>query len=112
MLTRQSDGADPKHGPRAAQWAIELRGHAIHLDDAQFEMLTDACRYHTTDRTHADLTVQTCWDADRLDLGRVGIFPDPRRLCTDAAKDRNMILWAYDRSVRRSSSRHRRSRRR
>ena len=28
----------------------------------------------------------TFYDADRLDLGRVGIIPDPRRLCTDAAK--------------------------
>jgi uncharacterized protein len=31
--------------------------------------------------------VQTCWDADRLDLGRVGIIPRPDRLCTEEARD-------------------------
>jgi uncharacterized protein len=46
------------------------------------------------------VTVQTCWDADRLDLGRVGKHPHPRYLCTPAARDREVIEWAYRRSVR------------
>jgi len=33
-----------------------------------------------------DSTVLTCWDADRLDLGRVGITPKAIYLCTDAAQ--------------------------
>jgi uncharacterized protein len=33
-----------------------------------------------------NITVQTCWDADRLDLGRVGIKPDPKRLFTEEGK--------------------------
>ena len=33
----------------------------------------------------ADPTVLTCWDADRLDLGRVGITPRAEKLCTSAA---------------------------
>jgi uncharacterized protein len=40
----------------------------------------------------------TCWDSDRLDLGRVGIKPHPTRLCTDAAKDLEMIRLAYEAS--------------
>ena len=47
----------------------------------------------------ADITVQTCWDADRLDLGRVGIRPDPRRLCTAAARNPRMIEAAFARSL-------------
>ena len=43
-----------------------------------------------------DITVQCCWDADRLDLGRV--MPDPRRLCTDAAKSDKMRKWADGRA--------------
>jgi hypothetical protein len=35
---------------------------------------------------HPDVTIQTCWDADRLDLGRVGIRPDPARMGTEAGK--------------------------
>ena len=48
-----------------------------------------------------DVTIQTCWDADRLDLSRVGIRPDPKKLCTKAAKDPAMISWAYERSITR-----------
>jgi uncharacterized protein len=46
----------------------------------------------------ADITIQTCWDADRLDLGRVGTTPDPARLCTAAARDPEMLRWADRRS--------------
>lgn len=49
--------------------------------------------------TDADITVQTCWDADRLDLGRVGINPAPEKLCTIAARDPEIMEWAYERSV-------------
>ena len=42
----------------------------------------------------------TCWDADRLDLGRVGIRPDPRRLFTAAARSPELLSWAYQRSLR------------
>jgi len=31
-------------------------------------------------------TLAVCLDADRLDLGRVGITPDPLRLSTSTAK--------------------------
>jgi uncharacterized protein len=48
--------------------------------------------------TEADVTVQTCWDADRLDLGRIGIKPEPRFLCTAAAQDPALIEWALLRS--------------
>jgi uncharacterized protein len=42
--------------------------------------------------------LQACWDADRLDLGRVGVTPAAHRLCTDAARD--LIEWADERAVR------------
>ena len=32
-----------------------------------------ACTDHTKGQTAADITIQTCWDADGLDLARVGI---------------------------------------
>ncbi len=54
---------------------------------------------HTMGKTTGDVTVQTCWDADRLDLGRVGIRPHHKYLCTKAAKDAQMIAWAYHRSI-------------
>jgi hypothetical protein len=47
-----------------------------------------------------DITAQTCWDADRLDLGRVGTTPKAEYLCTNAARDPDMIEWAHGRAVK------------
>lgn len=91
---RLNDGRDPKHGARAAEFAASLRGSLLTLSEKEFELLRFACEYHTDGLTEADITIQTCWDADRLDLGRVGIRPDPRHLCTPAARESAMIEWA------------------
>jgi len=95
---RLNDGRDPKHGARAAEFAVSLQGSLLTLSEAELEMLQFACEYHTDGLTEAEITVQTCWDADRLDLGRIGIRPDPRYLCTPAARDSAMIEWAYRQS--------------
>ncbi len=95
---RIGEGEDPDHGPRAAEFARTLRGLVFELADADFELLHRACAGHTHERTHPDVTIQTCWDADRLDLGRVGIAPDPGYLCTAAAKRPEMIAWADGRA--------------
>lgn len=95
---RLNDVRDPQHGARAAEFAESLRGSVLTLSDEEFEWLYYACSHHTRGLKEADVTVQTCCDADRLDLGRIGIRPDPRRLCTDAAREPAMIEWAYRQS--------------
>ena len=69
------------------------------LPEAEFRLLHRACAGHTHERTHPDITIQTCWDADRLDLGRVGMTPDPYYLGTEAAKRRETIRWADGRAT-------------
>jgi uncharacterized protein len=54
-------------------------GLLFDLPDHEFRLLDRACVGHTHKRTHPNVTIQTCWDADRLDLGRVGITPHPNR---------------------------------
>ena len=93
---RESDGRDPEHGPRAARFACRIRTRHIHLDDGEFSLLIAAIEGHTFLHDHGDVTVRTCWDADRLDLARVGIDPDPARLCTTAARDRDTIARASE----------------
>ena len=95
---RVSEVTDPDHGPRAAEFARSLRGRLFDLPDGEFRLLHRACAGHTHERTHPDVTIQTCWDADRLDLGRVGIMPHPSRLCTDAARKSETIRWADGRA--------------
>jgi len=102
---REHDGTDHGHGERAAGFALELHGRFFELDRAGLDLLVAACRGHSDGLIEADVTIQTCWDADRLDLGRVGKRPDPRRLCTGAARDPSLIEWAYRRSLGTSARR-------
>lgn len=95
---RINEGVDDDHGRRGAELAHELRG-LLGLVDGDFDLLYDACVRHTDGETEADVTIQTCWDADRLDLGRGGTWPDPRRLCTEAAKRPEILKRADGRAA-------------
>jgi uncharacterized protein len=95
---RTNEGHDPNHGQRGADFAAKLRGSMFDLLDHEFNLLYRACAGHTDERTHLDITIRTCWDSDRLDIGRVGIVPHPSRLCTDVAKRKEVIQWADGRA--------------
>ena len=58
------------------------------------ELLIEALMHHSEGYTQGDVTVRVCWDADRLDLGRVGIDPKPERLCTEPARNDDVLFWA------------------
>ncbi len=96
---RRNDWSDPDHGARAAEFAGKLRGRYFNLSDDDFDLLFIALSCHSDGLTRGDATVMTCWDADRLDLGRVGARPHVRHLCTDAAKEPGVIEWAHGRSM-------------
>ena len=96
---RLNEDEDPSHGHRATQYAQTLRGVWFNLTDGEMDLLTKALAYHSDGYTEGDITVQVCWDADRLDLGRVGIRPDPDRLCTNTAKSPFVLEEAYQRSI-------------
>jgi uncharacterized protein len=94
---RINEHLDEGHGLRGGEFARTFRTRLFDLDEPDFELFFRACHFHTDGRTEGDVTLQTCWDADRLDLGRVGIIPKPDLLCTDAARE--LIDWANQRAV-------------
>lgn len=96
---RLNENIDQGHGLRGAELARKCHGSLFDLTASQFDLLYFACAHHTDGKTEADITVQTCWDADRLDLGRVGINPHPRYLCTEAAKNQETLEWANRRAL-------------
>ena len=102
---RVSDGGDPGHGSRAVDFARSLRGRIFDIDDRGFELLAHACETHSDGYRDGDPTVQACWDADRLDLWRVWIDTDPRRLATYAAREPRLFGGARRRSVARRERR-------
>lgn len=84
---RLDESDDDGHGERAAAFVQELffKG-VLDISGKQLEQLIFACRFHDkADSRSDDISIQTCWDADRLDLPRVGIKVDPARLNTEEA---------------------------
>ena len=81
---RLNDWADLEHGVRLADMLPSIRNTILRdLTDEEVSLLDKACRYHTTEHRTGIPTVDVCFDADRLDLGRVGIDPNPKRMATD-----------------------------
>ncbi len=88
---RENEDDDPKHGPKAADYVIQLKQEGVlDLSASQLEKLVYACRHHTDGLITDDPTIGVCWDADRLDLSRVGIAPEPDKLSTKTAKE---LIW-------------------
>ena len=96
---RFTDGFDPGHGRRGAKYSRSLRDQLNTISDEDFKLLGYACKHHSKGWMDGNVTVQTCWDSDRLDLPRAHIKIDPDRLCTDAAKNAEIIQWATERSI-------------
>jgi len=92
---RFNEQRDPQHGLRAAQFALELSSEGVlDLEAERLELLVDACTRHDKGYVAADPTTGACWDADRLNLWRVGITPNPDLLSTAVARDPELIAGA------------------
>ena len=84
---RTEDGYDTTHGKRAAEWIDTLRDNYLkQLSDKQIELLKKACRLHTATMKTGDPTIDACFDADRLDLWRADIIPDPEKMATEKGR--------------------------
>ena len=63
-----------------------MRGRLFDLEDGSFDLLCKACADHADGYVSEDPTIGACWDADRLDLWRVGITPTPDLLSTNSGR--------------------------
>jgi uncharacterized protein len=93
------DGQEPEHGPAAALFIKQNRNLFSFLSALEFKLLVDACAGHTSHQLSQSATIGTCWDADRLDLGRFGIYPKETFFSTQAAKNPVVIECAYQNSI-------------
>jgi uncharacterized protein len=78
---RFNEFTDPEHGLRGGELARSM----LNLEPERIELLADACTRHDKGFVSDDPTVGTCWDADRLNLWRVGIRPKASLLSTAPA---------------------------
>lgn len=85
---RENELDDPDHGKRAAAYVEQLHNEKkLPLTDKQAELLAKACYSHNDGEVSEDPTIGVCWDADRLDLLRVGLVPSDEFLSTKAGKE-------------------------
>ncbi len=81
---RLDNWTDWEHGVRSADMLSSIRDTILKdFTDEEVFLLEKACRYHTTEHRTGNPTIDVCFDADRLDLDRVGIIPDPKRMATE-----------------------------
>lgn len=94
---RANDGFDMEHDPRGAEFAKTcFEEHRLDITQEQFEKLYHACKFHTTEPRSGDATIDTCYDADRLDLGRVGITLNPSKMATSFGARIAQKSWEAD----------------
>ena len=92
---RRNENRDPDHGPRAAHLAGALADAGlVTLSRARLDLLEEACTLHDTGAVSTEPTVGACFDADRLNLWRVGTVPDVALLSTVPARDQRLIVEA------------------
>lgn len=86
---RQNDHSDPSHGLHGYKLFERFtRMHDLRgvFSLRQRERLFEACVEHTGGYITGDPTIAVCWDSDRLDLHRLGIWPDTQYLSTAIAR--------------------------
>ena len=84
---RRDNYRDINHEIRAAHHLVPLRNTLLkELTDEEFDLLYKACKLNTVCHHTGDITIDTCFDADRLDLIRCGIQHHPRGMATERGK--------------------------
>ncbi|MDX2470608.1 MAG: hypothetical protein QNL04_08530 [SAR324 cluster bacterium] len=95
---RQEGWEDEEHGLRAAESLTNFPWLQDYITHEELEKLFFAIMFHNKGITSKDQLIQTCWDADRLDLPRVGISLDPEYFSQDTWSDQKLMKWAIQAS--------------
>ncbi len=73
---------DEEHGKRGGFLACCINSELIGLSEDRLDLLYLACAGHSNGETSDDPTIGVCWDADRLDLCRLGEQIRPESMST------------------------------
>jgi uncharacterized protein len=99
---RHSEGRDLGHGERAAAYVQQLvTDGLLRLVPDRLETLIAACAGHEHGQVSEHPTIGCCWDADRLELARLGRRPIASLLSTAAARDPAVQAEAWQRGSER-----------
>jgi uncharacterized protein len=94
---RVNEFDDPGHGERAGMLVEGLAAEGtLDMPDERQRLLIERCQRHSDGLTSPDPTIGTCWDADRLNLWRLGWAPAETLLSTVEARSPERISWARE----------------
>lgn len=93
---RRDDGDDTFHGPRAARLVQQLPSALLPLTADQRDRLQSACAAHSLGTRSKDPTIACCFDADRLQLVRLGRTIQPDYLSTPTATQADAAAFAAE----------------
>ena len=82
---RLHDGGDSQHGVRAAAFLRSVPQELIRIPADGMDVVTSALEQHSGAKTSSEPSTAICWDADRVNLWRLGIEPHPQYLSTRSA---------------------------
>lgn len=95
-IERVCDEYDYQHGLRGGNFFLNNLHLINNINEQKAQIIYEACSGHT-DIHHSDnLNIAACWDSDRLDLMRVGIFPQSPYLNLEKSKKSNFIQTRSD----------------
>lgn len=80
--------------------ARDVRGPLLPIDDSGFDLHSHKMKHHSDGHQEGDVTERTFRHADRLDLHRSSIHPDPAQPCTTPAWRHALIERAKSRGQR------------
>lgn len=89
---RVNDDVDLDHGYKGAKY-LELLKDKVNLSKDELTIAIEACKHHNDRKNHNNIDIATCWDGDRLDLMRVGIYPDKDFMSTSQGKEAGLIVF-------------------
>jgi uncharacterized protein len=84
---RINESVDDGHGRRGAEYIDGVIDQITDLSADELELLKQACAGHTDQHQTDEPFFAVCWDADRLDLGRVGSELKLKYFNTQPARD-------------------------
>lgn len=97
-IKRNNEEQDTNEGYKGAQ-LLRYYENELGLNEEEFDQAYFACVNFNEFKTHDNLTIATCWDAERLDLMRTGLYPREDDLQSTYAKNAGTITWAVRRAL-------------
>lgn len=92
---RETDDWDPEHGDRAARVASRSAPLKRLLGAEGRDLVAEACRLHERGRTcPEEPRIGACWDADRVNLVRLGLDLDPSYFTVLSGEDGSLDALA------------------